>query len=411
MKRERELAEKRKNDPPLDLARDHPVRKLISRFRKVSDNKLSLTSTTDIERADLVTTLGNSHNHNNVNVTENNTKFINVNESPEHQETAPKPKEAVSRWGRFLAGAASGETIKTEDAAVAPPVPAGAGRGSKLKSTLTNNTSGGITSTGSVGLKSVASKPAPKAGAKSWGKLFGRQDRQDPIVEKAEEEEEMKLMKLPVSSIKSNVFTPRGGDKEQRMDHISEEQPPVTQRDIVCSVSGSTLSAAERQLISSLYDIKVEIKEEILTLNQKMTRIDDQITDILKMFSPRASPYSSSNTSSSGSSSQGSSTIGSSTSSSNTSNSSTASSSVVTSPRTSKASSPRKHRADVVASSSDSHSSSSSTGSTPPPGTTGSKKHRKASGRKKVAPVELDIISSSKDDENVPTKDKDLDIL
>ncbi|CAL1530410.1 unnamed protein product, partial [Lymnaea stagnalis] len=34
VKKERELAEKRKNDPPLDLANDHPVRKLISRFRK-----------------------------------------------------------------------------------------------------------------------------------------------------------------------------------------------------------------------------------------------------------------------------------------------------------------------------------------------------------------------------------------
>ncbi|ESO85432.1 hypothetical protein LOTGIDRAFT_107737, partial [Lottia gigantea] len=34
MKKEKELAERRKNDPPLDLSNDHPVRKLISRFRK-----------------------------------------------------------------------------------------------------------------------------------------------------------------------------------------------------------------------------------------------------------------------------------------------------------------------------------------------------------------------------------------
>jgi len=38
--RERELYEKRKNDPPLEIPSDHPLRKLISRFRKRSDPNL-----------------------------------------------------------------------------------------------------------------------------------------------------------------------------------------------------------------------------------------------------------------------------------------------------------------------------------------------------------------------------------
>jgi len=37
VQREKELSEKRKNDPPLELPSDHPLRKLISRFRKKSD--------------------------------------------------------------------------------------------------------------------------------------------------------------------------------------------------------------------------------------------------------------------------------------------------------------------------------------------------------------------------------------
>ena len=44
VKREKELAEKRKNDPPMELSSDHPVRKLISRFRKIShDNKNNIS--------------------------------------------------------------------------------------------------------------------------------------------------------------------------------------------------------------------------------------------------------------------------------------------------------------------------------------------------------------------------------
>ena len=41
MKRERELSERRKNDPPLELPTDHPLRKLLSRFRRRSERTLS----------------------------------------------------------------------------------------------------------------------------------------------------------------------------------------------------------------------------------------------------------------------------------------------------------------------------------------------------------------------------------
>ena len=48
VRRERELAERRKNDPPLsELSSDHPVRKLISRFRKISDVKDGGTKETE----------------------------------------------------------------------------------------------------------------------------------------------------------------------------------------------------------------------------------------------------------------------------------------------------------------------------------------------------------------------------
>lgn len=48
MKRERELSERQKDNPPLDLPSDHPLRKLISRFRKKSDRNL-LSPSADLE--------------------------------------------------------------------------------------------------------------------------------------------------------------------------------------------------------------------------------------------------------------------------------------------------------------------------------------------------------------------------
>lgn len=48
VKRERELSERQKDNPPLDLPSDHPLRKLISRFRKKSDRNL-LSPSADLE--------------------------------------------------------------------------------------------------------------------------------------------------------------------------------------------------------------------------------------------------------------------------------------------------------------------------------------------------------------------------
>ena len=42
--KERELAERTKDNPPMDLAMNHPVRKLISRFRKMSNMKINVPS-------------------------------------------------------------------------------------------------------------------------------------------------------------------------------------------------------------------------------------------------------------------------------------------------------------------------------------------------------------------------------
>ena len=75
-------------------------------------------------------------------------------------------------------------------------------------------------------------------------------------------------------------------------------ESPLTQRDIECTIAGSaTPVSIDQAVLASLLDIKHELKEEIDTLHHKMSRIDSQISEILRYFSPTASPYTSNSSS------------------------------------------------------------------------------------------------------------------
>ncbi len=322
VKREKELAEKRKNDPPLELASDHPVRKLISRFRKISDHKITVNK--DAEKGDIANNVGNSIDHHKGLTGNSTTKLVNISEKDKPAGgllNAASGGTKASKWGKFLAGAASVTAANN----VAP-----------TNAPLANNAK----------QEQAAAAPKPKPLSK-WGRLLAP-TTQEPIQEKPAEEarEQGEAHQKPTNlkDAKSNLKKSESTDsgilksdmKLDQIDPASGEkgaEGPVTQRDVVFSVGGgSNLSVTnEQQLISSLQDIKIEIKEEIVTLNQKMNKIDEQISEILRMFSPSSSP------SSSHSSSLGSSRV---TSSNGSSNSSTASNSIVTSPKSSLPSSP-----------------------------------------------------------------------
>ena len=118
-----------------------------------------------------------------------------------------------------------------------------------------------------------------------WGKLLG--NKQDTIEEVAEEETKVD---------KSNLLMVEVRDTG-KLDPI-QDSAPLTVRDVNVAIgahlpNSSPLSPTEQHLIASLYDIKLEIKEEIENLNSKMNKIDEQITGILKLFTPQSSPYSS----------------------------------------------------------------------------------------------------------------------
>ncbi|XP_074653095.1 voltage-gated delayed rectifier potassium channel KCNH1-like [Tubulanus polymorphus] len=274
VKRERELAEKRKNDPPLDLSSDHPVRKLISKFRKISDGKVLGGSDAEAEYD------GNCVNDVSDEQRPNSAKYTNVNEITEQLDNqsnqvrtpaAPKPTALASKWGRFLAG---GSDKKAS--------------GDAKKAAKSNGPDAAIVSTSTLDRSEAA--PSRQKPLSKWNRMIAA--RQETIEETNEDDDTgARQQHEPViKSTDSESNDVSFNERHHRLNNNPSTRENHNTEHAVCAM----LPAADRDaLLSSLMDIKIEIKDEIELLNHKMTRIDDQIGEIFKLFSPTSSPYSS----------------------------------------------------------------------------------------------------------------------
>ncbi|XP_070180487.1 voltage-gated delayed rectifier potassium channel KCNH1-like [Littorina saxatilis] len=275
VKKEKELAEKRKNDPPLELANDHPVRKLISRFRKVSDTKSH--PATDVEKVGNVTSGAGSNHSDAADKAHKMTRVINVSEN-----NVKMPKLGGGggvKWTKFLGG---GNTGGTSTADVTPD--------SNHMTPDTNQNNIGMNDLSGKHLEAKA-KEAPKVTVKpqsKWGRMFAKP--QEPIQESPEDDVRNNLKKT--DSTDSGIL--RSNNRLDQIGGEPQERAPVN-RDSVGSLGGP-LSAAEQHMLTSLYDIRLEIKEEMDNLGQKINRIDGSISEILRFFTPSSTPCSSSST-------------------------------------------------------------------------------------------------------------------
>ena len=246
MKKEKELAEKRKNDPPLDLANDHPVRKLISRFRKMGDNK---ANNHDAEKGSTLARLSISDSSRPL----SSPKVINVSENPAPVTTVPKLGGGAAKWGKLLAGTNNNDLYK---------VPEASQPGESKVSEKNNETS-----------KSIA-----KHVVKLTRVIENRQE------ETNDDENKNNLKKT--ESTDSGIL--RSNNKLDQISNGSSDSSQCSRHHL-----GGALSAVEQQMLTSLFDIRLEFKEEMELMHQKMSHIDEQISEILRMFSPSVSPCSS----------------------------------------------------------------------------------------------------------------------
>ncbi|CAC5372076.1 KCNH5 [Mytilus coruscus] len=259
VRKEKELAEKRKNDPPLELSSDHPVRKLISRFRKISDTK-GMQVLSDLERGK--ETPDNSEKPRGF------TRLINVTEGS--SDTAPPAKlgGGASKWGKFLNG---GPVELTSD---------------DNQNIVTTQIDKDKDKDKEDGTKTPSE--APKATVKplsKFGKLLLKRGN-DSIPEEDDEKENKHVKTQLQKSASGDSGVARSNLRIDSIYHDSNEAIS-SQRDSI-----GNLSVGERQVLTSLYDIQLDLKEEMEFLHNKISRIDDQLGEIIRLFSPRSTPYS-----------------------------------------------------------------------------------------------------------------------
>ncbi|XP_038073387.1 potassium voltage-gated channel protein eag-like isoform X2 [Patiria miniata] len=206
VKREQAEAEKRKNEPPIPA--DHPVRKMLNKFRKLSDVPEKRTSAPgkDVEKG------------------ENDIGSLSV--------LARMKGPMLRRVPENNDSPGTGRNAKP-----GPP-----------KEKLQKETAAPVQN----------AKPASK-----WG-AFKKPNQ----LRKTE-------------STDSGILR-----SESKLDEIGRHDSKE-------GTSSMSTSSTDQQLLTSLMEIKLELKEEIEHLSVKMNRLDEQIGDIIKFFSPESSPYSS----------------------------------------------------------------------------------------------------------------------
>uniref|UniRef100_A0A8C0NH45 PAS domain-containing protein n=1 Tax=Canis lupus familiaris TaxID=9615 RepID=A0A8C0NH45_CANLF len=253
VKREEEERMKRKNEAPLILPPDHPVRRLFQRFRQQKEARLAAErggrdpDDLDVERGGGPERLAAPHGAARASV-------VTVRESPATPVAFPAAcPAAVAELGRLHAP--------------------GAGRG-----------------------------PGAGAGAdcarrKGWARLRDAGGRPEDWsqVAKAESMETLPdRTKAPgEATLKKTDSCDSGITKSDlRLDNAGEARSPQDRSPVLAEVKHSFYPIPEQTLQAAVLEVKHELKEDIQALNAKMTTIEKQLSEILRILTSRRASQS-----------------------------------------------------------------------------------------------------------------------
>lgn len=291
MKREKELAERRKNEPKLDQNQDHLVRKIFSRFRKgqstSSTNLLPSGSTPavsngpcgsqsgtpshgqrDVERGELthqtsaedaaaaaVTTAAAAP------ASPRRDSRVSLVRAAKEDETggSSRASSAKSKWGRMLRGNSNSVDVggSIDSSTTEPPA----------QLTLPGLASKLAASKGSAGDPSAGPGRAQSAG--------GSGNKVHP-----------KLSRVPERQETSDEQAPASTASNPRLLRADAVHPPDSG-----SPSGSHHLLDSPSIIESFSELKHEVRNEVQRINHKMSRLEDILGEILVRLTPPAAPH------------------------------------------------------------------------------------------------------------------------
>ncbi|XP_005523416.1 PREDICTED: potassium voltage-gated channel subfamily H member 1 [Pseudopodoces humilis] len=251
VKREEEERMKRKNEAPLILPPDHPVRRLFQRFRQQKEARLAAERGRDPD--DLDVEKGNAVGEQSSARAVVKASVVTVRESP----ATPVSYQPASTSG-------ASDQAKLQ----APP-------------------------SDHVACKVSGDYPRRKGWAKfkeacgkgeDWNKV-SKAESMETLPERTKASGEATLKKT--DSCDSGITK-----SDLRLDNAGETRSPQDHSPVLTEVKHSFYPIPEQTLQATMLEVKHELKEDIKALNTKMTNIENQLAEILRILTSRRSSQS-----------------------------------------------------------------------------------------------------------------------
>ncbi|XP_060686864.1 potassium voltage-gated channel subfamily H member 1a isoform X1 [Hemiscyllium ocellatum] len=249
VKREEEERMRRKNEAPLNLPPDHPVRRLFQRFRQQKEARLAaerLKDANDIEK-------GIAQLDGHVANAAATTSVVTVTESP----ATPVPSQVVRASTSETSDQDKLQAPTSEQFAAARQ----SGESSKRK--------------GWSKFKDSASK------AEDWNKV-SKAESMETLPERTKTHEEMSLRKT--DSCDSGITK-----SDLRLDNAGETRSPQDRSPVQTEAKHTFYPIPEQTLQATILEVKCELKQDIKSLNNKITNIEKQLSEILRILNARSS--------------------------------------------------------------------------------------------------------------------------
>ncbi|NXV31557.1 KCNH1 protein, partial [Rissa tridactyla] len=251
VKREEEERMKRKNEAPLILPPDHPVRRLFQRFRQQKEARLAAERGRDPDDLDVE----------------------KGNVLGEHSSARSVVKASVVTVRESPATPVSYQSASTS----------GASDQAKLQAPTSDYT----------GCKVSGDYPRRKGWAKfkdacgkgeDWNKV-SKAESMETLPERTKASGEATLKKT--DSCDSGITK-----SDLRLDNVGETRSPQDRSPVLTEVKHSFYPIPEQTLQATMLEVKHELKEDIKALNTKMTNIEKQLAEILRLLTSRRSSQS-----------------------------------------------------------------------------------------------------------------------
>lgn len=305
VKREQELAERRKNEPQMATNQDHLVRKIFSKFRRAphphtqgskdTPSSRDVATHSDVEKGD-----AGAGDHDRGKLPAKLTLSEDMRTLSAAQSPSPSPSPSsgppsargkASKWGRLL-GSSSVDSASDTSTKVA--VSRSLSARESLRESVAQGRQGSV-SGGSNG--GQGNKVFPKATklAPSPATSLARQDTIDeggegdsvspiPVPQGRLAEHRLSIdraasLSLDRGSSERNLSL----ERERQIEMACSRATMIDTYDTGLREQPSTL--AERDLVATVMDMKVDMRLEMQRMNQRISKIEDMLGDLVKRLS------------------------------------------------------------------------------------------------------------------------------